>query len=304
MVRPRRLHLPGGFYHTTIRGNHREAIFATVNDRLLLNAIVEQALGKYGARVHAYCWMTNHLHMLVQVGDRPLSRVMQKIASGYARAFQIKRETTGHLFENRFHSVLVDADAYLLELIRYIHLNPVRAGIAADVAEYRWSSHHNYLGRADDRWLTTDFGLRMFSADRAKAIAAYARFLDCNASDIPSPFENMRLEQPEILGSEEFCSRMREHFSLPPAEVSLDSLIDEGCARFGLARHQLLSRLRSDRIAAARAWVARRALDSRAATLAGIARTLGCDLHTIQRALDRSAGDQEQSGPLTPETPA
>src|ERR1700741_1204574 len=136
MGRPLRLHLPGGFYHTTLRGNHREDIFTVDSDRGLLNTIVEFALSKHGARIHAYCWMTNHLHMLVQVGEEPLSALMRRIASGHARAYQANRKTPGHLFERRYHAVLVDADAYLMELVRYIHLNPVRARLVDSPHEY------------------------------------------------------------------------------------------------------------------------------------------------------------------------
>jgi putative transposase len=293
MVRALRLHLPGGFYHTTLRGNHRENIFAVANDRLLLNTIVEQALTRYGAQIHAYCWMTNHLHMLVQVGEVPLSRVMQKIASGYARAFQLNRETTGHLFENRFYSVLVDADSYLMELIRYIHLNPVRARLVNGVSEYRWSSHHAYSGQGVDGWVTTSFGLSMFSADRRKAITSYAEFVNCNADEIPSPLENLRMENPEILGSEEFCKHIHQQLDLPPPAKSFETLVDEGCAYFGLARHQLLSTMRNARVAAARAWIARRAMEGRVATMTGIARKLGCDPHTIRRALELNARESD-----------
>lgn len=287
MPRRVRLHLPGGFYHTTLRGNHREAIFRVAQDRNLLDTIVERALEKYGARIHAYCWMTNHIHMLVQVGRDPLSRVMQKIASGYARAFQANRTTTGHLFENRFHSVLVDTDTYLTELIRYIHLNPVRARLVRNVGDYRWSSHHAYLGQPVDRWVTTEFGLAMFSETRTKAVAAYARFVDCNASEIPSPLENLTSENPHILGTEAFCTRIRGQLDLPPPTKCFDALIEEACLRFGLARHQLMSAMRNSRISAARAWIAQRAIEDRVASLSGAARLLGCDPKTIRRALER-----------------
>jgi putative transposase len=291
MARPLRLHLPGGFYHTTLRGNHRENIFAVESDRLLLNTIVEAALAKLGARMHAYCWMTNHLHMLVQVGEQPLSRLMQRIAAGYARAFQSNRETTGHLFENRYHAILVDADSYLLELIRYIHLNPVRARIASHPHEYRWSSHHAYVGLPVDEWVSTGFGLSMFSPDSVRAVAAYRRFVNCDAFEISSPLEQMNLDQPEVLGSDAFCSRIRQQFKLPPPPISFDSLVKEGCERFGLEQHQLLAALRNERITAARAWIARRAIESRIATVTGVARKLRCDPHTIRRALEQVAND-------------
>ena len=133
-MRKPRLHIPAAFYHVTLRGNHRQDIFFTADDRILLNAIVAEVIAGYGARLHAYCWMTNHTHMLIQVGDVPLGRIMLRIASRYARQIQARFRTTGHLFERRYHAVLVDVDSYLLELLRYIHLNPIRAQVCVRFA--------------------------------------------------------------------------------------------------------------------------------------------------------------------------
>jgi putative transposase len=127
MPRPPRIHVPGAFYHVTLRGNHRQAIFFTAQDRHTLSALIEEVLERFGARLHAYCYMTNHIHALIQVGEAPLGRLMLRIAGRYARLTQKGLHTTGHLFEKRYYPVLVDADEYLLELLRYIHLNPVRA---------------------------------------------------------------------------------------------------------------------------------------------------------------------------------
>jgi putative transposase len=271
----------------TLRGNHREAIFTTEPDRRLLNVIVGSAIEKHGARVHAYCWMTNHIHLLIQVADDPLAEIMRRIASGYARAFQLKRETTGHLFENRYHALLVDTDSYLLELIRYVHMNPVRAKIVNDASRYRWSSHHAYIGRPMDPWATTEFALKMFSENRSKAIAAYRKFVDCNPDSVPNPFEQVRLERPEMLGSDDFCARMCKQLGLPPLRQSFDSLVDEGCAKFGLSRHLFEANRRNPEIAAARAWIARRAIEGGIASLLEVARRLHCDPKTIRRGMCR-----------------
>ncbi len=287
MPRPPRLHVPGGFYHATLRGNHREAIFSVESDRALLNSIVKSALEKHGARVHAYCWMTNHIHLLVQIGTDPLAHLMRRIASGYARAFQANRETTGHLFEKRYHAILVDADSYLLELLRYVHQNPVRARIAADVAEYRWSSHHAYLGLDIDRWVTTDFGLGMFSDERSRAVAAYRRFVKADPSEVPSPFAAIAPDSPGILGSDEFVARMMGGSTAPCPRTTLETLIAEGCEKFGLREHQLISRMRNPRVAAARAWITRRATAGRVATVSAIARRLKCDTNTLRHAMRR-----------------
>ena len=107
-MRKPRLHVPAAFYHVTLRGNHRQDIFFSPTDRSLLSRIVAEVIPHYGARLHAYCWMTNHVHLLVQVGDTPLGRIMLRIASRYARELQAQFHTTGHLFERRYHAVLVD----------------------------------------------------------------------------------------------------------------------------------------------------------------------------------------------------
>ena len=177
MPRKLRLHVPGGFYHVTLRGNHQQPIFAAAHDHHLLNTIVARAIENFGARLHAYCWMTNHLHLLLQPGDEPLAGPMRQIASEFARAMQRRLETTGHFFERRFHATLVDVDSYLLAVLRYVHLNPVTAGMVSDLAEFPWSSHPNYLGLRAQPWLTTNFALGLFSADAERAIAAYRDFM-------------------------------------------------------------------------------------------------------------------------------
>ena len=300
MGRPLRLHLPGGFYNVTLRGNHRENIFRVENDRLLLNAIVRHAVEKHDARIHAYCWMTDHIHLLIQVGAEPLGAIMRRIASGYARSFQKNRETTGHLFQNRYHSLLVDADSYFLELIRYMHLNPVRAGMVTSLFDYRWSSHHAYCGAPIDEWVTTSFGLRLLNEDRVRAMAAYRRFVDCDVNSLPSPFENVRLERPEILGGDGFVERVCRQLNVAAPRQSFDALVDEGCRLFDLTRSQLGSGSRNERMASLRAWVARRAVKNGLATVEEVARKLGCDSKTLRRAMQRYPGDADVSGELGP----
>jgi putative transposase len=296
MPRPLRIHLPGGFYHVTLRGNHREAIFTDDSDRSLLNTILQSAMEKHDVRVHAYCWMTNHLHLMVQIGADPLANFMRRVASGYARAFQSDRLTTGHLFEKRYHAVLVEADAYLLELVRYIHMNPVRANMVPHVGEYRWSSHHAYSGVKVDAWVTTDFALRMFSAERSRAISAYRRFVDLDPSQIPSPFAALAPDEPFVLGSDAFITRARTTLVPARSRVTLESLIEAACGRFGLRPDQLVTRLRNPQVAAARAWITRRGIAERVASITAIARRLGCDTNTLRHAMRRF--DENADTPL------
>jgi REP element-mobilizing transposase RayT len=178
MPRPPRIHAPGAFYHVTLRGNHQQPVFFRESDRDLLDHIVAESLERLTARLHAYCWMTNHVHLLVQVSDAPLGLLMLRIASTYARKVQSRLETTGHLFERRYHASLVDADNYLLAVIRYIHLNPVAAALVKDPAEYPWSSHGTYMGLQDRRWVCTDFVMRLIGMQSGTALHRYKELIN------------------------------------------------------------------------------------------------------------------------------
>jgi REP element-mobilizing transposase RayT len=136
MPRQRRIHVSGGLYHAVLRGNHRQAIFGASDDYLCFEEIVARAFERYGASLFAYCWMTNHVHLAIRIAEAPLGSVMGIVATRYARAKQRAAATTGHLFERRCRARLVDADRYLLALVRYVQLNPVRARMVADPREF------------------------------------------------------------------------------------------------------------------------------------------------------------------------
>jgi len=284
MPRSLRVHLSGGFYHVTLRGNHQQNIFHEDDDRHLLNTIVARALEKSSARLHAYCWKSNHLHLLVQVSDVPLSASMRQIASEFARAMQRKMETTGHLFERRYHATLVDTDSYLLELVRYIHLNPVRARIASDPGGFRWSSHHAYTGVRSEPWVTTDFVMNMFSPDCRRALAAYREFLLCEPAEDLEGKLGERRDRVGVLGSDAFIAKVR-NASVPRARQSLGELIQEACKRFDVEDHALNSSVRDSYLTKVRAWIANQAVKRRIAPLASVARTLGRDESTIREAI-------------------
>lgn len=283
MPRPLRIHVPGALYHVTLRGNHRQNIFFRPQDRLTLSDIVAEVIERFGARVHAYCYMTNHIHALIQVGDAPLGRLMLRIAGRYARTVQSTLHTTGHLFEKRYHPILVDADAYLLELLRYIHLNPVRAHMAASPDNYQWSSHHAYLGERHESWVTTSVALSMFHPDRERAIDAYRRFiLQQTASATPSPFLECNPSDRRILGCDEFAGRLLGTNWRARSRKTLEQLVTEACDTFGIAVDQLRSASRRRELVKARAWVAHQAVTLRIASLAAVARNFNRDESSLR----------------------
>lgn len=258
MPRSPRIHAAGALYHVTLRGNHRQNIFFVADDRSLLTRIVREILRDCGAQLHAYCYMTNHLHALLQVGDTPLSKVMLLLAGRYARAVQARLQTTGHLFEKRYHALLVDADQYLLALLRYIHLNPVRANLAASPDDYPWSSHHAYLGKRPEPWVTTGFALRMFDPDRLRAIAAYEAFV--REAPARSPLLHRNDRDPRILGGDAFAQRVLGESWKPRSVDPLQQAIDDACAKFEITEIELRSPSRVLNVVRARAWVVDNAL--------------------------------------------
>jgi REP element-mobilizing transposase RayT len=288
MPRALRIHVPGGFYHVTLRGNHRQRIFFRDNDRSLLESIVAEVITRFDASIHAYCWMTNHIHLLVQVSEIPLGRLMLCIASRYARAVQTRLATTGHLFERRFHAVLVDADSYLLELVRYIHLNPVRARMVADPIDYPWSGHHAYLDPSRTTWLTTARALRMLQPQPSLAIDAYQRFMSCGeivrwGSGVLTPHP----DDCRILGDDQFATRALGTDWQPRLRQTLEELIVECCQRFGLTAATFASPSRARHLARARAWIAHRAVAGRIASISAVARRLGRNESAIRQVMSR-----------------
>ena len=288
MPRQRRLHVRGGLYHAMLRGNHRQSIFGGRVDYLRFETILAEALDRYAASLIAYCWMPNHVHLAVQVADAPLGDMMRVLASRYARQLQRDVPTTGHLFERRYRARLVDADRYLLALVRYIHLNPVRAHIVVDPHDYPWSSHRAYLGGTCPDWLRIDAVLGMFGAPTATARLAYGRYLGevPNASEqdqivvavrcgAPGPGKRRSpTPEPNTAGR---ASRPR----------TLDAIAAEVAIDYGVDVEALTSRRRLGPLVRARTEIARRALREGAATLSEVARHLGRSPSTLSGLLLR-----------------
>jgi len=297
MPRPPRLHVAGGFYHVVLRGNHRQPVFHEPSDRAMLDDLLAQALARFDARVHAYCWMTNHIHLAVQVAEAPLGPLMQRVAGRYARRVQQRVPTTGHLFERRYRAVLVDADAHLLRLTRYIHLNPVRAGLVADPADYPWSGHRAYLGLADVPWLTTNFLLRVLGADVISARRAYSRLVALGSDpDDAAQFNRGMQWDTSVLAPDRYIEKARERsrtardgqrVAAADATTTLEALIAETAAELGLTAEALASRSRSRALGRARCVVAERARTRGIASVSAVARRFNRSHSSLFESLER-----------------
>ncbi|HSQ70544.1 MAG TPA: transposase [Steroidobacteraceae bacterium] len=293
MPRQRRVHLPGGLYHAILRGNHHRAIFDDGDDYLSFEGFVSDAMERYGASLFAYCWMTNHVHLAVRIAEAPLGAVMSVIASRYARAKQRALATTGHLFERRYRARLIDADRYLLALVRYIHLNPVRARMVAGPGDYRWSSHHAYLGAPCPVWLHIEPVLGALGPSVDAARAAYRRFMAA------APPVTERTELSPVAPSSRKNRSKRDpravHAPVPGRTRSprtLDDIASEVARAHDITTDDLRSARRSRPLVRARVEVARRALLEGVANLSQIARYLNRSPSTVSDLLyghDRAA---------------
>lgn len=290
MPRRHRVHVPGGLYHAVLRGNHRQAIFGSDDDYRKFEEIVARALTRYGASLFAYCWMTNHVHLAVRVGEAPLGAVMRIVASRYARVRQQTLATTGHLFERRYRARLVDADRYLLALVRYIHLNPVRAQMVADPRDYPWSSHRTYLGTPCPGWLQTEPVLAMFGRTPDAARTAYLRFLN----EAPSDAERAQIVPGvRVLGADRETPDGSARMNACDARDGprgLEVIAAEVAADYRLAMEDVLSRRRLPELVQARTEIARRALLAGAANLSQIAKYLNRSPSTLSDLLHRQYG--------------
>lgn len=202
----------GAFYHVTARGNEKKAIFKNKRDRERFLLYAEAAVQRYGAVIHAYCLMDNHYHLLLQTPLANLSEIMQYINGSYTTYENIKRQRVGHLFQGRYKAILIDADAYAQELSRYIHLNPVRAGIVGKPEDYQWSSYLYYSGKKKaPKWLTIDFILGYFDERTQVGQRKYVEFVEAM---IAQRYENpsKAAVASSILGGEDFINRIKAKY--------------------------------------------------------------------------------------------
>ena len=178
MVRPLRIEYDGAVYHVTSRGNAGTEIFLDDGDRVRFLEVLGTVVERFGWICHAYCLMTNHYHLLIETPQPNLSRGMQHLNGVYTQWFNRRHSRAGHLVQGRFKSIVVEKESYLLELARYIVLNPVRAKLVRSARDWRWSSYRATAGQVDPpSFLTLGWLLSQFAGNRGKAIRAYRSFV-------------------------------------------------------------------------------------------------------------------------------
>lgn len=287
MGRRPRIHFPGAIYHAIVRGNNRQPLFTKLRDHKVFTSLIADAGRRFDHRIHAFCWMSNHAHLMIQVDDAPLSEIIHNLCSRYARWFNEAYSRTGHVFERRYRAGLIGSDSAAMSLARYIHLNPVKAGLVDRPIEHPWSSHRSYLGMESVPWLETDLVLGLFSKQRSKAIEQYKAFTYAGMQ-----IEDPKHEVPEADGLYGECVQDDYQPRRQPRESTFESareLLLAVCEYQGIEPGALVGASRNRKVSRARALLAYLARDSTQITFSEVGRLTGKDPSTFSHAAEQLA---------------
>lgn len=246
MSRPLRLEHPGAILHISTRGNERRAIYRSDRDRKIFLELLGKTIGVHRWTLHAWVLMNNHYHLIVETPVPTLSRGMKSLNEQYAENFNWRHRRVGHLVQGRFKAILVERETHLLELVRYVVLNPVRCGAVEHAGDYPWSNYRATAGLTPaPPWLEVEWTRNRFvgaSGTREEACDAYRRFVADGRGASYRPWE--ALVGQIYLGSERFCERMQELVGAKPrsrqhpeaqrhfVRPAFDAVVDEVLRRF------------------------------------------------------------------------
>lgn len=256
MSRPLRIEYPGAWYHVMNRGRWSETIFFSDADRREFIRVLRETIELWNLQVSAYCLMSNHYHLLVQTPDGNLARAMRHLNGVYTQRFNRNNKKEGQLFRGRYKAVLVEDDSHLLEVLRYIHRNPLEAGIVKTLGDYRWISHKGYITSAKSwAWLQKEELLAMLSPVKSRQKTAYLDFVAQAEPEQIEKFYSLK-NLPSILGSVAFTDRIREMFSdlmakpeIPEVKVlapDAEKVIAAVCEHYRITENKLLASRRGN----------------------------------------------------------
>jgi REP element-mobilizing transposase RayT len=258
MARRPRIHFPNAFYHVIARGNQKQAIFLEKRDYEKYLSYLSEYKARYQFHLYAYVLMRNHVHLLLEVQTTPLSKIMQALQFRYTRYFNTRYGKVGHLFQGRYKAILCDKDAYLLELIRYIHLNPIRSNLVRDLEKYLWVSHQSYLGKRRGALVDVDLVLNQFGRARLVAQRRYKEFIR-EGLGLDHQTKYYEVIDQRFLGGQEFLEHIEsKKITNEPAfyEIPLEDIVMGVGKTTGITSGQIHSLRRDRRGAFGRSLVA------------------------------------------------
>ena len=321
MPRLARLDAPGTLHHVIVRGIEERRIVDDRTDREALLSRMGEAATSTGTGIYAWSLMTNHVHILLRSGQEGLPRFMRRLLTGYAIGYNLRHGRHGHLFQNRYKSIVCDEDGYFTQLVRYIHLNPLRAGLVKDLRgleRYPWSGHSTVMGKVERGWQDRRYVLSWFGKREGEAVLAYRRFVAQGLGEGRRPdlvggglvrslggwsqVKSLRrrgervLADERILGTGDFVERVIEEAEqaiqrqLPPARMleAARNYIAKACEDDGVHLARLRSGARGAAVSGCRSKVARHLVEEMGLPLAEAARLLGVCTSAIWHAVRRA----------------
>jgi len=319
MPRKSRIDAPGAVHHIILRGIDRQDIFRDDTDRENFLERIGKHILKTNTGCFAWVLMSNHVHMLLKTGRAPIATIMRRVLTGYAVSFNRRHRRFGHLFQNRYKSFLCEEELYLKELVRYIHLNPLRAGIVRDMGElsrYAWCGHGAILGLVDVDWQDTDYVLKFFGNRLKRARESYSVFTANGVmqgkradlvggglirsvggwSEVKKCRDmGLRVQSDErILGSSDFVERvlrqadeqLEEKYRLQSANISIEALVEAVSEFFDITAERLRSSSKNRTVTRARRVLCYVALRKIRYSGAHLSREIGISPNTVSRAAE------------------
>jgi len=264
-----------------------------------IDIFLQEGVEKYGHRIHAFCLMDNHVHLAIQVGEKPLSRIMQHLCFRYTQWINSKQKSVGHLFQGRYKAIVVDAETYLAELIRYIHLNPVRAKIVKAPEDYLWSGHRAYMGDERMPWLTTDWMLSQFSQKENTAIEKYDDFIKEGKSESRRQEFHSGTSEGRILGDDTFIEKaLKNAEQFEGASVTIDEVIGKVVKLYGLTEEEIVTGGKQRYLSEARGLIAYLVREISGLSLTDLGKRLKRDPCSLSQAADKIIRCSKENGGL------
>jgi len=327
MLRQARLDAPGTLHHVMIRGIEGTPIFQEDADRQKFLTRLGQLSDATGARILAWALMDNHVHLLLFSGPQGLSKLMRRLLTGYAVWHNQKYHRIGHLFQNRYKSIVCDEETYLLELVRYIHLNPLRASVVKNIEEldrYPWSGHGVLIGKSKNSWQEKEYILKQFSEERGKAIRAYRAFMregkdQGRRQDLVGrglvrssggwsqvlPLTGNRQSgkhDGRILGGEDFITqileeadnRLKRQLQVGGRKDHIEEVIERLCKKEGIESEELRNGGKRKMVSQVRARIAYQLNHEMGVPLAEIARHVGVCTSAVAKAIENIDSQDEK----------
>jgi putative transposase len=318
MPRQARIDAPGALHHIIIRGIERKAIFKDSVDRANFLKRLAQIISETDTICYAWVLMRNHVHLLLKTGLAPIATVMRRLLTGYAVSFNRRHRRHGHLFQNRYKSLLCEEQLYLMELVRYIHLNPLRARVVKDLKAlkgYRWCGHSALMGKTEALFQDTEFILKLFGRSLRAARRAYVNYVSKGVNQGRRPdligggllrsvggwaklkgFSDIgvRIKGDErILGSSDFVERvlkqadeqLEEKYRLQAKAISLAALVDQVAHHYKIDPEDLKSASKERVITNARRALCYIVVRKLGYTCTDISKAAGIDATTASRAV-------------------